>query len=81
MSIHTIHPDTREHGLADGCPRCDEHAERPLDGLDNRNIEVLVDRIRQDLEPRSDNEATAIYHLRKALETDERLLPFLPVGG
>ena len=41
---HTIHPDSHEHGLADDCPRCAEHAEHPLTSLDARNLRTLVER-------------------------------------
>lgn len=38
MTIHTIHPDSHEHGLADDCPRCAEHAEHPIQSLDHENL-------------------------------------------
>lgn len=63
MASHTFHPDTHEHGLADGCPRCDEHAERPWVGLDAENLENLRDRIANALPARSDNEARAMCNL------------------
>ena len=44
MSIHTMHPDSHEHGLADDCPRCAEHAEDPFATLDDRNLGLLVER-------------------------------------
>ena len=37
MATHTVHPDVREHGLADGCERCDELAGQPLE-LDAQNF-------------------------------------------
>jgi len=45
MTSHTAHPDTLEAGLADGCPRCAEHAESPLTGLDRPHIEDLWKRM------------------------------------
>lgn len=38
---HTDHPDVHTHGLADGCPRCEEHAENPT-SLDARMLGALV---------------------------------------
>lgn len=38
MTIHTPHPDTHEHGLQDGCPRCAEHAIDPVLTLDDSNL-------------------------------------------
>ena len=77
MSTHTIHPDTHEHGLADGCPRCAEHAERPLDGLDQKNIASLIARVRGHEEPRSANEYRAMYQLEKAIMGARKIAPFL----
>ena len=37
MTTHTDHPDSHEFGLADGCPRCAEHAEQPERGMDKEN--------------------------------------------
>ena len=42
MSTHTIHEDISSHGLADGCPRCAEHAEDPIRDLDRGNLRDLV---------------------------------------
>ena len=44
MSVHTMHPDSHEHGLADDCPRCAEHAEDPFAFLDDRNLTLLAER-------------------------------------
>lgn len=41
MSTHTFHPDTHEAGLQPGCPRCEEHADHPLAGLDSINLARL----------------------------------------
>ena len=44
MTMHDPHDDTLEAAgvvLFDGCPRCDEHAESPLRGLDRDHIAVL----------------------------------------
>lgn len=38
MTIHTIHGPITQYGLADDCPRCQEHAANPLEGLDASNI-------------------------------------------
>lgn len=69
MTTHNVHPSIREHGLADGCPRCGEHAERPFDGLDDGNMGNLIDRTvdKAFLAPRSTNEAVAMAQVRNAI--------------
>lgn len=64
---HTFHPPTIDAGLADGCPRCDEHAAHPLESLDSANLRQLWDRMigleYQDddaCRPRSENEGRAM---------------------
>lgn len=42
MTTHSVHPDSHTHGLADDCPRCQEHAEHPERGLDRDNIRRLL---------------------------------------
>lgn len=42
MTTHSPHPDSHTHGLADGCPRCQEHAEHPERGLARDNIRRLL---------------------------------------
>lgn len=42
MTIHTIHPDSHTHGLADDCPRCAEHAVDPVLTLDDGNLARIV---------------------------------------
>jgi hypothetical protein len=64
MTVHSRHPDTHEHGLADGCDRCAEHALRPFDGLDARNLAALYRRVRDDEQARSLNEARAMDAIR-----------------
>lgn len=61
--IHTWHPDTHTHGLADGCPRCDQHAEHPEASLDRQNQALLRLRIEKGLPARSANEAKAMSKL------------------
>lgn len=63
VTSHTLHPDSHEFGLADGCPRCAEHAERPVTGLDDRNLGVLARRLACGDAPRSGNERKAMYRL------------------
>lgn len=63
MTVHTFHPDSHEHGLADDCPRCAEHAAHPRQSLDLANLRALSDRIIRQLPPRSENEATAMLNL------------------
>ena len=71
MSIHTPHPDSHTNGLADGCPRCAEHAE-DLVSLDADNLRSLWERMiafeRDDdysMSPRSGTEARAMRKLRQ----------------
>jgi len=44
MTAHSPHPDSHTHGLADDCPRCQEHAEHPARSLDRDNIKRLLTR-------------------------------------
>ena len=80
MAIHTEHDSIGSSGLADGCPRCDEHAEHPFWGLDDSNLGSLVFRIDNDLTPRSDNERRAMYLVREALHMAERVARVRKVG-
>ena len=73
MSTHAVHPDTHEHGLADDCPRCAEHAEHPLDSLDTENLRALLARINADYAARSDNEARAMQNLERTMRDAGRL--------
>lgn len=63
MSSHTRHPDVHTHGLQDGCPRCEEHAEHPERSLDNEMLEMLHNRLRRAEPARSDTEARAMTAL------------------
>lgn len=63
MTCHSYHPDTHTHGLADGCPRCDEHAAHPELGLDQGNLAALRARLAEGLPARSANEAKAMINL------------------
>lgn len=60
MTVHSYHPDVHEHGLQDGCPRCDEHANDPFLALDSVMIANLIERVNERHEPRSDNEQRAM---------------------
>lgn len=64
MTMHSFHPDMHEHGLADGCERCAEHAADPVRGLDDLNLIALVERtqawMREAEFPRSDTERDAM---------------------
>lgn len=73
MTTHNHFTSIRELGLADHCPRCDEHAERPFDGLDDDNMEALVDRIADVLDPRSKNEAIAMYRITTVISKANKL--------
>lgn len=43
MTMHSFHPDTHEHGLADDCPRCAEHAAHPIQSLDHENLRRIME--------------------------------------
>ena len=73
MASHTFHPDSHEFGLADGCPRCDEHAKEPFLSLDDVNLRELVRAVKGDEEPRSLNEDDAMAHVAIALRQAARL--------
>ena len=75
MSVHTDHPDIKSHGLADGCPRCAEHAARPFDGLDNTNLGALVTRVLYlGSRARSGAEGEALRQVEEAIAIAERLV-------
>lgn len=67
MVTHTIHPDSHEFGLADGCERCDQHAESPLQSLDDDNLLAIYDRVARKLDARSGNERAAMNVVEGAL--------------
>ena len=76
MSTHTRHPDTHAHGLADDCPRCNEHADHPFESLDDGNLRALVRRTRLWMEnaayARSENELRAMRIVEVALRQADR---------
>lgn len=41
MTVHSYHPDSHTAGLANDCPRCQEHAAHPERGLDSTNLARL----------------------------------------
>lgn len=85
MAAHEYHPDTHEHGLADGCARCDELATRPLE-LDNTNFQAAWERMlstsfntgQPRLSARSANEAKLIGLLYTWAVFLERWTPLDP---
>jgi cytochrome c553 len=42
MTVHTLHADSHEAGLATGCPRCHEHSLYPEQSLDRANLARLL---------------------------------------
>ena len=69
MSTHTIHEDIQSHGLADGCPRCEEHAEHPVRDLDRDNLRDLISlAVDNSIQPRSNCEARAVANVKTAME-------------
>lgn len=67
VATHNHPTSIKEHGLADGCPRCDEHAEDPFLGLDDGNMEQLIDRLADRTDSRSANEGLAMARLARAM--------------
>jgi len=69
---HSPHPPIQTDGLADGCPRCDQHAADPFVSLDEVCLRELVSRLRDGKSPRSDNEARAMDVVRRARRDGRR---------
>lgn len=74
MTLHTDHPSIPDNGLDDNCPRCTEHAERPFQGLDYRNLSGLVYKAQNGVPPRTTNEAIAMAKVKDAIAYAEALL-------
>jgi hypothetical protein len=64
VTTHTFHGDVHVRGLIDGCPRCTELADSPIQ-LDRTMIEHLRDRVRRNLPARSANEAIAMRRIAR----------------
>ena len=73
MTVHGPHASIAGYGLADGCNRCNEHARKPLDGLDDGNLAELVRRVRNQMSPRSANEGIAMAKVMDGMTAAERL--------
>lgn len=80
MTVHTSHPPSHTHGLADDCPRCAEHAEHPFESLDTVNLRELLYRVNLDLPARSGNERRAMDAIEAHARHDE-ILAGLPDAG
>lgn len=70
---HVVHLDISEGGLADGCQRCEEIAQHPLEHLDDPNLsELWLRMVRfqyvgdEGSRPRTMNEAVAMERLEFA---------------
>ena len=61
--MHSVHPPILEHGLADGCPRCEVLGAYPR-GLDSDNANALIERFECGLPWRSLAERAAFMQLR-----------------
>ena len=72
--MHTYHDNTLIHGLADGCPRCDEHAADPMRALDDPHIADLIQRCQDGLPYRTDNEALAMNEIKFHMERARRMV-------
>jgi hypothetical protein len=68
-----VHPSIRDHGLADDCPRCAEHAEDPVACLDDGNLRDLIYRtmrwMRDEDLARSATELVAMRKLERHVVT------------
>lgn len=62
MTTHSFHGDVHIRGLIDGCPRCAELADSPIE-LDDVTVKHLRDRVRQNKPARSANEAIAMRRI------------------
>lgn len=74
MPSHSHHDPIHTYGLADGCLRCGEIADRPFEAFDEPNLLALVERTRRwmndetvDALARSKNEQRAMSHVEHAL--------------
>ncbi len=74
MTTHSHPPDIGVNGLADNCERCAEHAEHPIDSLDDGNLERLIDRIADGGISRSYNEGKAMQVLVRIMVPAAKLL-------
>lgn len=78
-TTHTIHEDISSHGLADGCPRCEEHAEQPIRDLDRSNLCDLVSMaVDRSIRPRSGTEERAVATVLNAMEQFGRIAEVAP---
>jgi hypothetical protein len=69
VTAHTYHADSHAAGLADGCPRCAEHAVAPWATLDRDNIYRLLHG-----GAITETDRTAAVKLRSALEVGRFLV-------
>ena len=78
-TTHTVHTDVSVAGLADGCPRCLEHAADPVRDLDLENLRFIVNlAANRDLRPRSDAEGRAAANVLTAMERFGRIAEAYP---
>ncbi len=71
VTSHAPHPDIHTDGLADRCPRCDQHAVDPFASLDQDVLRILAERLRDGEPARSDNEGRAMDVLRRAMRDSQ----------
>jgi hypothetical protein len=64
VTTHTFHGDVHVRGLIDGCPRCRELADSPVE-LDDVMRDHLRDRVKRNMPARSANEAIAMRHINQ----------------
>lgn len=68
MTIHSPHPDSHVYGLADDCPRCEEHAIDPVSGLDSENLTRIIRMAVGEEEPLTYHDAVARVSILNMLE-------------
>lgn len=73
MSTHSPHPPILEHGLADGCERCEEIAQDPFASLDDANLGIILALAQDGSRARSHNEWVAMQEVETVLIRYRRL--------
>lgn len=74
MVTHIVHERNNNEVLQDGCPRCEEHASRPLQSLDADHLRELVAELLAVEYGEDDNET---YRSKADAMACHRLMPAL----
>jgi hypothetical protein len=73
MTVHSYHPGILEHGLADGCERCQAIAANPVDLLDDACLLELASRVHHHHHARSSAEAAAMSRIEDIIRRHAHL--------